>query len=235
MKKKFLLYALLIPSLIITEEKKPAKQKVTPKHSNIFVQKITNASNKAAFVALERVHAVPLGDTMDLSAPLMSGENFDLHDPAGQPYSLAVPVWQKTFRGNQFNIITLSGNPGRIYFLYTIDGHLWAIKTPETKGELKGVHLLDAADQDRHVEVKILDDNVLEIIVLDDKKKDPAQIKTAIPIAQQNKAVQNKAAPQASALQQRPTAPQSIENNRRALRHQLPVSTRARLRDTTPD
>lgn len=212
------------------------RKKIDPKHSNIYIQKITNESDKGAFVALERTYVIPLEDRIDLSGHLMPGKDFQLNDPSGAPYATAVPIWQKTFRGNTFNVVTLSGNPGRIYYLYTIDGHLWAIKAPIKEGDLKGIHLLDPSETDRKVELKILDDNVLSVALLEDKKAEPAKTGARTPVAQ-SRPVQNRTAPQTSASRQRLTAPQVVQNNnnhRPAQRHDLPKTTRAQLRDNAP-
>lgn len=211
-----------------------ARNKRDLSHSNIYIQKITNESSHSAFIALERNFVLPLNDRLDLSGHIMQGKDFQLKDSEEKPYSFAMPIWKNSFRGSTFNIITLSGNPGRIYYLYVINGHLWAVKAPSKEGEMKGIHLLDPADHDRTFELKILNDNALSLIPITEHKKGSAENRTGTAPAQ-NKPAHNKTAPQASALQQRPTAPQFAQNNRRALRHQLPVSTRAKLRDTSPD
>lgn len=188
-------------------------------HSNIYIQKITNASKQSAFVAVERNYALPLNDRMDLSGHIMPGKEFQLKDSEETPYSFAVPLWKNSFRGSIMNVITLSGNPGRIYFLYVINGHLWAVKAPSKEGEMKGIHLLDPAQQDRIFELRILDDNVLSLVPINDNKKGSIQNTIGTSTAQ------NKTAPRASALPQKLTAPQSIQNNGRIIKHQLPVTT----------
>lgn len=175
-------------------------------HSNIYIQKITNASKHSAFVAVERNYVLPYNDRMDLSGHIMPGKDFELKDFEGTPYLFAVPLWKNSFRGSTLNVITLSGNPGRIYFLYVINGHLWAVKAPSKEGEMRGIHLLDPAQHDRTFDLKILDDNVLSLIPVAGNKKGSIQ-QPARATTTQNKPIQKKVAPQASALQQRPTAP----------------------------
>jgi hypothetical protein len=166
------------------------RKKIAPKHSTVYIQKITNESDKAAFISLERIHTTPLNETIDLSAPLMSGASFNLHDPSGQAYSISIPVWQKTFRGNQLNVVTLSGNPGRIYFLYLINDHVWAIKAPEKKGDLKGFHLLNPSEKEGYCELKIMNNNGLKLV----------PINGAPPTSTQHKKLAKKATPQALSL-----------------------------------
>jgi hypothetical protein len=156
------------------------RKKIEPKHSTVYIQKITNESDKAAFISLERIHTTPLNETIDLSAPLMSGATFDLHDPLGQAYAISIPKWQKTFRGNQLNIVTLSGNPGRIYFLYLINDHVWAMKAPEKKGDLKGIHLLNPSEKELYCELKIMNNNELKLIPIKKAPQLSAAQKTTI-------------------------------------------------------
>jgi hypothetical protein len=150
------------------------KAPVETKHSNISVQKITNDSTESdrnIFVSFERTHIMPMGEPVNISGHIMPGKYLELKDPQGVVEAAMVPVWQKTFRGATINIVTLSGFPGRIYYLYTIDGALWAIKAPTKEGELKGVHLLNPSEKNRTIELIVHDNNVLEAQVLDENGK----------------------------------------------------------------
>lgn len=219
-------YIIILPLIITTTcasasmyvgQMQKIRNKRDLSHSNIYIQKITNASKHGAFVAVERNYVLPLNDRMDLSGHIMPGKEFQLRDSEETPYSFAVPLWKNSFRGSTMNIITLSGNPGRIYYLYVINGHLWAVKAPSKENEVKGIHLLDPAKYDRIFELKILDNNVLSLVPINDNKKGSTQKSTQV------SGIQKNAAPQTSALQQKLTAPQSIQNNGHNLR-QLPVT-----------
>ena len=213
MKKHIIILCLLLsPFNFFAEES--TQTAIELKHSNIYIKKITNASGRSAFISLERIFVTPLNDTIDSSGHLMSGKDFQLNDADHTPYAFAVPIWQKTFRGNTFNVITLSGNPGRIYFLYSINGHLWAIKAPHQEGDLKGVHLLDPADHDRAVELTIKDNNVLVATVLEE---------------QPNSEQQN------SKPRQNPVTADPQQEKGSSRRHVLPTSAQKMLGGTAPE
>ncbi|MEX0849287.1 MAG: hypothetical protein WD055_03595 [Candidatus Dependentiae bacterium] len=151
--------------------KMPLKAPIEKKHSNIHLQKITNNSKRNVFVSLERTHIMPLGEPINISGHIMPGKDMEIKDPQGIAEAAMIPVWQKTFRGATINIITLSGFPGRIYYLYAIGNALWAIKAPTKENELKGVHLLNPSDKNRNIELIVHDNNVLEAQVLDENGK----------------------------------------------------------------
>ena len=140
------------------------------KHSKIGLQKITNQSSQPVFIAFERAHFMPFGEPFDFSGTVMSDKDYQITDPEGEVHAAMIPVWQKTFLGNTINVVTLSGQPGIIWYLYVINDSLWAIKAPNKEGELKGVHLLDPSQENRIIELIIKDRNVLEAKVLETKK-----------------------------------------------------------------
>lgn len=220
MKKKLLIVALLSLCGIINTKK--------PKHSNIYIQKIINKSGRAAFMSLERILAHPLEETVDIGAPIMHEDFFEKKHDEESLYAFSVPVWQNTFLGNQFNVISLGANPGRIYFLYVINGHLWAVKTPEKKGELKGIHLLDPSDKERTFILTIQPNHVLELEeIKQEKSAEPTTKKTS-------KDTQSKSKTGTTPLS-RPSAASSVQNNHRPRRFNLPSSARAKLQSASPD
>lgn len=170
--KKYLVVLLFLQNSVFSqEEKKELRKPIEPKHSNIHIQKISNKSSRNIFIAFERTHIMPLMEPIELAGHIIPGKSFEIIDPEGIHEAVMVPVWQDTFRGNTINIVSLAGNPGRIYYLYVINGHLWAIKAPSKHGELKGVHLLNPSEKDRDIEIEVYDHNVLKVHVLDQNGK----------------------------------------------------------------
>ncbi len=144
-----------------------------PKHHEmIYLKKITNASSQPVFSSFEQAMLMPLGETISLAGHIVSGNTLESHDPDGKPQAVLIPEWQRSFRGNRINVVALAGNPGRIYYLYVINGHLWALLAPNKEGELKGIHLLAPSEHKRDIELVVKDNAFLEINVLDEKDKD---------------------------------------------------------------
>jgi len=152
-------------------EKKENEEKalfLEPKHHEmIYLKKITNASSQPIFSSFEQAMLMPLGETISLAGHIMSDNTLESHDPEGKPQAVLIPEWQRSFRGNRINIVAMSGNPGRIYYLYVINGHLWALLAPNKEGELKGIHLLAPSEKERDIELVVKDNAFLEVNVLD--------------------------------------------------------------------
>ena len=153
------------------DAKKEMKKPVDAQHSNIHLLKVTNKSPHDIFFAAERSHIMPMSAEINLSGHIMPEKAFEITDPEGVNHAIMIPVWQSTFRGNTINVVSLSGKPGRIYYLYVIDNHLWAIKAPSKEGELKGVHLLAPSEDDRQIELEVHNNNVLQVHVVDENGK----------------------------------------------------------------
>lgn len=169
--KKCLIILLCTTTLIGESTKKEMRKPVEAKHSNFHLQKVTNKSPRDIFFASERTHIVPMSEEINLSGHIMPEKAFEIIDPEGIAHAIMIPEWQGTFRGNTINIVSLSGNPGRIYYLYVIKDHLWALKAPSKEGELKGVHLLEPSEEDVRVEVVIEKNNIIKAHVLDQNGK----------------------------------------------------------------
>ena len=170
MKKIYICY-LLLNLFVNVRAEGDEKEPIEAKHSNIHLQKITNQSDQPVFLAIERAHLMPLDEPIDMSGSIMSDKDIEIRDHLGEVHAVMLPVWQKTFRGNTINIVTLSGRPGIIWYLYVINDSLWAIKAPNEEGELKGVKLLDPAEDNRIIELIVKNRNVLEVNVLETKKE----------------------------------------------------------------
>ncbi len=156
------------------DEKKEMKKPVEAQHSNIHLQKVTNKSQRCVFVAFERTHIMGktvTNEPINIAGHIMPEKSFEIKGPHGNTHSVMVPVWQNTFRGNTINLVTLSGCPGKISYLYAINGHLWAIKAPSKESELKGVYLLRPSEEDRKIELEVHNKNVIKVHVLDENGK----------------------------------------------------------------
>lgn len=229
MKQSFFFLSILFFSCSVkTINVSPKRPPFKPQHSNILVKKITNNSGKPAFIALERLYSKSLNDNLNIAAPLMNNDFFEVKDPDGEIHGVAIPVWQKTFRGNKLNIITLSGNPGRIYFLYAIEGHLWAIKTPEKKDDLKGFHLLDPSEQPQEIEIKILKNNGLQAIPFIAKK---TEIKAESRLGNQQRSLHQSPTqkPREKALKRKEPI-RSLQYSKASRRYNSPLAIREEFR-----
>lgn len=169
MKRLLYIVCMFATNMVIAEHAQQIQIDFKP--SNINIQKITNSSKRNIFVSFERVFMTPMQEEINISGHIMPGYTFKLIDPEGIVESIIAPVWQHSFRGPAIHLISLSGNPGLILYLYVIGGHLWGVYAPHKQGDFQGIHLLKASDKERNIELVVKDNNIINAIVLDEHGK----------------------------------------------------------------